>query len=122
VHGFLAELCNAEVGVEKDNRNQRWTELVRGLISVSPGVRREGAKFFSPDLFVKCFYKRVEKKEPQFLKRFQNRVEKKEPLFVKRFKKCVEKTSHWLVPRSSPNVLSCLSLKHQPVISLMLLF
>jgi hypothetical protein len=28
---FLAELCKAEKGVQKDKRNQRQTELVRGL-------------------------------------------------------------------------------------------
>jgi hypothetical protein len=27
---FLAELCKAEKGVQKDKRNQRRTELVRG--------------------------------------------------------------------------------------------
>jgi hypothetical protein len=28
---FLAELCKAEKGVQKDKRNQRRTELVRGV-------------------------------------------------------------------------------------------
>ncbi len=29
LHGFFAELCKAEKGVQKEKRNQRWTELVR---------------------------------------------------------------------------------------------
>jgi hypothetical protein len=29
---FLAELCKAEKGVQKDKRNQRRTELVRGCV------------------------------------------------------------------------------------------
>jgi hypothetical protein len=32
---FLAGLCKAEKGVQKDMLNQRWTELVRGLFSAS---------------------------------------------------------------------------------------
>jgi len=32
---FLAELCKAENGVQKDKRNQRRTELVRGVFSAS---------------------------------------------------------------------------------------
>lgn len=35
---FLIELCNAETGVQKDKRNQRRTELVRGLFNVLPLV------------------------------------------------------------------------------------
>jgi hypothetical protein len=27
---FLAELCKAQKGVQKDRRNQRWTELLGG--------------------------------------------------------------------------------------------
>jgi hypothetical protein len=30
---FLTELCNAETGVQKDKRNQRRTELVRGYLT-----------------------------------------------------------------------------------------
>jgi len=30
---FLAELCKAEKGVQKDKRNQCWTELVRGYLA-----------------------------------------------------------------------------------------
>jgi hypothetical protein len=32
---FLAELCKAEKGVQEDMRNQRLTELVRGVFSAS---------------------------------------------------------------------------------------
>ncbi len=38
---FLAGLCKAEKGVQKDMLNQRWTELVRGLFSASPRVPLE---------------------------------------------------------------------------------
>jgi hypothetical protein len=30
---FLAELCKAETGVQKDKRNQHWTELVRACLA-----------------------------------------------------------------------------------------
>jgi hypothetical protein len=33
---FLAELCNPEKGVQKDKRNQRHTELVRGNLASHP--------------------------------------------------------------------------------------
>jgi len=33
---FVAELCKAQKGVQKDNRNQSWTELVRGCLA--PGA------------------------------------------------------------------------------------
>jgi hypothetical protein len=29
LHGFFAELCKAEKGVQNEKRNQLWTELVR---------------------------------------------------------------------------------------------
>jgi hypothetical protein len=55
LHGFFAELCKAEKDVQKEKRNQGWTELVRECLVPCHKYTEENQNY-SEECFVLFFF------------------------------------------------------------------